>query len=119
MTQNDVVAPPASEALQERPARSAWRRPGDLIGRLRTGLRAAPVSALGKLVQTTAFKLTLVYLTVFSLFAAFLLGYLAWNTRRLVTEQITRSVDAEFTGLALVVWIEPPLGRAIAATAAR
>jgi hypothetical protein len=49
--------------------------------------------------NTTAFKLTLVYLTVFALFAAFLLGYFAWNTRRLITEQITRTVDAEITGL--------------------
>ena len=47
------------------------------------------VTALGKLLRTTAFKLTLVYLTVFALFAAFLLGYFAWNTRRLITEQIT------------------------------
>jgi signal transduction histidine kinase len=44
--------------------------------------------------------LTLVYLTVFALFAAFLLGYFAWNTRRLFTEQITATVDAEVTGLA-------------------
>ena len=56
--------------------------------------------ALGKLSNTTAFKLTLVYLTVFALFAAFLLGYFAWNTRRLITEQITRTVDAEISGLA-------------------
>jgi len=62
--------------------------------------RAWPrLSALGKLSNTTAFKLTLVYLTVFALFAAFLLGYFAWNTRRLITEQITRTVDAEITGL--------------------
>ena len=31
--------------------------------------------------------------------AAFLLGYFAWNTRRLIIEQITRTVDAEITGL--------------------
>jgi signal transduction histidine kinase len=59
----------------------------------------ARTGALGKLFNTTAFKLTLVYLTVFALFAAFLLGYFAWNTRRLITEQITRTVDAEITGL--------------------
>ena len=66
------------------------------------GLKASAwqrLSALGKLSNTTAFKLTLVYLTVFALFAAFLLGYFAWNTRRLITEQITRTVDAEITGL--------------------
>jgi hypothetical protein len=57
------------------------------------------VTALGKLVRTTAFKLSLAYLTVFALFAAFLLGYFAWNTRRLITEQITETVNAEITGL--------------------
>src|SRR6201982_3576536 len=58
------------------------------------------MTALGKLLRTTAFKLTLVYLTVFAMFAAFLLAYFAWNTRRLITEQITQTVDAEITGLA-------------------
>jgi len=57
------------------------------------------VTALGKLFRTTTFKLTLVYLTVFALFAAFLLGYFALNTRRLITEQITETVNAEITGL--------------------
>jgi signal transduction histidine kinase len=58
------------------------------------------VTALGRLVRTTTFKLTLVYLTVFALFAVVLLGYFAWTTQRLVTEQITETVDAEITGLA-------------------
>jgi signal transduction histidine kinase len=57
------------------------------------------VTALGKLFRTTTFKLTLVYLIVFALFAAFLLGYFALNTRRLITEQITDTVNAEITGL--------------------
>jgi signal transduction histidine kinase len=54
------------------------------------------VTAFGKLVRTTAFRLTLVYLLLFALFAASLLGYFAWNTRRLVTEQIAVTVNAEF-----------------------
>jgi signal transduction histidine kinase len=53
------------------------------------------VTALGKLLRTTAFQLTLVYLIVFSLFAAFLLGYFAFNTRRLINEQIATIVDTE------------------------
>lgn len=57
------------------------------------------MTALGKLFHTTAFKLTLVYLTVFALFAASLLGYFAWNTRRLANEDIERTVDAEIAGL--------------------
>lgn len=57
------------------------------------------MTALGKLFRTTAFKLTLAYLTVFALFAVFLLGYFAFNTKRLFTEQVTQVVDAEITGL--------------------
>jgi signal transduction histidine kinase len=57
------------------------------------------IQALGKLFRTTTFKLTLVYLVVFALFAAFLLAYFALNTRRLITEQINSTVDAEITGL--------------------
>jgi hypothetical protein len=57
------------------------------------------VTAIGKLFRTTAFRLTLVYLTVFALFAVFLLGYFAFNTRRLFTEQVTQSVNAEIAGL--------------------
>jgi signal transduction histidine kinase len=57
------------------------------------------VSALGKLLRTTAFQLTLVYLLIFILFAASLLGYFALNTRRLITEQITTTVNTEITGL--------------------
>jgi signal transduction histidine kinase len=53
------------------------------------------VTALGKLLRTTAFRLTLVYLVVFSLFAAFLLGYFAFNTRRLINEQIATIVSGE------------------------
>jgi signal transduction histidine kinase len=53
------------------------------------------VTAFGKLIRTTAFRLTLVYLLLFALFAASLLGYFAWNTRRLITEQITATVNAE------------------------
>jgi signal transduction histidine kinase len=57
------------------------------------------VTAFGKLIRTTAFRLTLVYLLLFVLFALTLLGYFAWNTRRLVTEQITQTVVAETSEL--------------------
>jgi signal transduction histidine kinase len=53
------------------------------------------VTAFGKLIRTTAFRLTLVYLALFALFAASLLAYFAWNTRRLITEQISTTVSAE------------------------
>src|SRR5215475_10308672 len=57
------------------------------------------MTALGKLFRTTAFKLTLVYLTIFALFAAIVLVYFAWSTRRLINEQITQTVDAEIVTL--------------------
>ena len=57
------------------------------------------VVALGKLLRTTAFRLTLVYLLIFILFAATLLGYFALNTRRLITEQITSTIEGEIRGL--------------------
>src|SRR3979409_1148145 len=55
----------------------------------------SPLTAFGKLIRTTAFRLTLAYLFLFALFAASLLRYFAWNTRRLITEQITTTVNAE------------------------
>ncbi len=57
------------------------------------------MTALGKLLRTTAFQLTLVYLLIFILFAASLLVYFALNTRRLITEQITTTVNTEINGL--------------------
>src|ERR1700704_4268629 len=54
-----------------------------------------PVTAFGKLIRTTAFRLTLVYLLLFAVFAASLLGYFAWNTRRLINEQIATTVNGE------------------------
>jgi len=57
------------------------------------------VTAFGKLIRTTAFRLTLVYLLLFALFAASLLGFFAWNTRRMITEQITTTVNAELADL--------------------
>ena len=55
------------------------------------------MTAFGKLIRTTAFRLTLVYLFLFALFAASLLGYFAWNTRRMITEQITTTVTGEIS----------------------
>src|SRR5215218_7886555 len=63
-----------------------------LVRGFRCGLS---VTAFGKLVRTTAFRLTLVYLLLFAMFAASLLAYFAWNTRRLITEEITQTVNAE------------------------
>jgi signal transduction histidine kinase len=57
------------------------------------------VTALGKLLRTTAFRLTLVYLALFALYAALLLFFFAFNARWLITEQITTTVNTEVRGL--------------------
>ena len=57
------------------------------------------MTALGKLVRSTAFRLTLVYLLIFVLYAAALLAYFALNTGRLITEQITATVNSEVSVL--------------------
>jgi signal transduction histidine kinase len=57
------------------------------------------VLALGKLFRATAFRLTLFYLLIFIVFAVSLLGYFALNTRRLITEQITTTINTEISGL--------------------
>ena len=57
------------------------------------------MTALGKLVRTTAFKIVAVYLIIFALFAAGIIAYLARHTQQLVVSQITETVDAEMRSL--------------------
>src|SRR5258705_621205 len=71
----------------------------DAVGPPERWRMSAQMTAIGKLFRTTAFRLTLVYLTVFAFFAAFVLFYFAWNISRLITEQITETVDTEIQGL--------------------
>jgi signal transduction histidine kinase len=109
VTQNEIAMPRVSGVDDARnsavpavaPQHNASKR-APLLARLTNWIRwpqGPRAIAFGKLLRTTAFKLTLVYLTVFALFAASLLGYFAFNTRRLITDQITRTVNAEVTGL--------------------
>jgi signal transduction histidine kinase len=53
------------------------------------------VKALGRLLRTTAFKLALGLLTVFTLAAVLALGYGVWQASRLVQSQIAETVDTE------------------------
>jgi len=57
------------------------------------------VTALGKLIRTTAFKIIAVYLIVFAIFAMAVIGYLARHTQALVVSQITETIDAEIRNL--------------------
>lgn len=63
----------------------------------------APAKRLGtwrKLMRSTGFRLTVVYMLIFALFATGILGYVAWNARRVIDDQIRSVIDAEITGLA-------------------
>ena len=57
------------------------------------------MTALGKLVRTTAFKLSLAYLVVFTVFAFATLVYVAWSAGRVLDEQFVSTIEAEITGL--------------------
>lgn len=58
------------------------------------------MTALGKFLRTTAFKLSALYLLLFILFAGVIIGYVAWNTRQVIDSQIRETIDAEVRGLA-------------------
>ena len=57
------------------------------------------MTALGKLFRMTAFKLSLAYLAIFTIFAFVILGYVAWNARRVLDDQIVSTIEAEINGL--------------------
>ncbi len=53
-----------------------------------------------RFIRTTAFKLSLLYLAVFTGLSGFLLVYISQNTNQLMSGQVVRTVDAEISGLA-------------------
>jgi signal transduction histidine kinase len=57
------------------------------------------VTALAKLIRTTAFKIVAAYLFIFALFAAGIIIYLGRHTQQLVVSQITETVGAEVQSL--------------------
>lgn len=58
------------------------------------------MTALAKLWRTTAFRITLINLAVVTLFAFVAFGYVAWNARRTIDNEIASTIEAEITGLA-------------------
>lgn len=58
------------------------------------------MTALGKLLRTTAFKLMAVYLVLFIALSGGLLGSFAWYTERLLRQQIIDAVEVELASLA-------------------
>jgi signal transduction histidine kinase len=53
-----------------------------------------------RLFRTTAFRLSAIYLAVFTVFAAFLIGYIGTNTSQLLNLRTADAVDVELRGLA-------------------
>lgn len=58
------------------------------------------MTALGKLLRTTAFRLALAYLTVFATLSLVVLAYVSWHANALIAGQLNATVNAEITGLA-------------------
>lgn len=58
------------------------------------------MTALGRLVRTTAFKLAILYLVVFSGLTLSLIVYISYNTQALLTRQLEATIAAEINSLA-------------------
>ena len=58
-----------------------------------------PVGSINKIMRTTAFKLSAIYLIIFTIFAVFLIVYIAINTQILMTRQLNSAVELEVSGL--------------------
>lgn len=56
--------------------------------------------ALGRVVRTTAFKLSAIYIAVFSIFAVAFVLYISYTANTLLTQQVQDTIDAEIRGLA-------------------
>ncbi|MGF1641153.1 MAG: ATP-binding protein [Rhodospirillales bacterium] len=55
---------------------------------------------LPKLVRTSAFRLTLLYIVLFGASVLVLLGFVSWSTMALIERQIDQTIEAEIRGLA-------------------
>ncbi|MBN9669707.1 sensor histidine kinase [Roseibium aggregatum] len=58
------------------------------------------MTRLTRFTRTTAFKLSLLYIAVFTVMSGFLLLYISRSTDNLMSEQVVQSVDTEMKGLA-------------------
>ena len=58
------------------------------------------MTALGKVVRTTAFKLSAIYIAVFTVFAVAFVLYISYSANALLTDQVRATIAAELRGLA-------------------
>nr|WP_321457669.1 ATP-binding protein [uncultured Cohaesibacter sp.] len=57
------------------------------------------LGSINKTMRTTAFKLSAIYLIIFSIFAIFLIVYISLNTQLLMTKQLNSTIEVEVRGL--------------------
>ena len=57
------------------------------------------MTGLGKVVRTTAFKLSAIYIAVFSVFSLFFVLYIAYSTNVLLNQQLRETIATELLGL--------------------
>lgn len=62
-------------------------------------MRAPKIRLPASLFRTQAFRILLIYLALFALSAASLVGFGYWNTRRALDAQTNQTIEAEITGL--------------------
>ena len=58
------------------------------------------MTPLGKVVRTTAFKLSAIYIAVFTIFAVAFVVYISYTTDELLTQQLRQTIAADLSGLA-------------------
>ena len=58
------------------------------------------MTPLGKVVRTTAFKLSAIYIAVFTIFAVAFVLYISYSTNELLTQQLRQTIAADLSGLA-------------------
>ncbi len=58
------------------------------------------MTPLGKVVRTTAFKLSAIYIAVFTIFAVAFVVYISYATDQVLTEQLRETIAADLSGLA-------------------
>ena len=58
------------------------------------------MTPLGKVVRTTAFKLSAIYIAVFSIFAVAFVVYISYATDAVLTQQLRQTIAADLAGLA-------------------
>ena len=57
------------------------------------------MTRIGKVVRTTAFKLSAIYIAVFSAFSVFFVLYIAYSTNVLLNQQLRDTIATELLGL--------------------